>query len=221
MPVASPLPLPDLVAFNAARPRRASTRGSSAAGCAAGPGRWWRPMSCSCACVAVISRPACRVRKSCSPTSRRCRPTCAAMTAIRSRPSPASGASSWPIDEYPPLVVNAFISAEDKTFFSHGGLDYPGLVGAVFDYTPQVGQRRARRGRLDDHPAGRQVSASGRRIFDHPQDPRGDPRLPARGSTLTQAADPRALPQPDLPRPQRLWRAGRERAPISTRTSPT
>jgi penicillin-binding protein 1A len=38
-------------------------------------------------------------------------------------------------DEYPPLVVNAFISAEDKTFFRHGGIDYPGLVGAVFDYT--------------------------------------------------------------------------------------
>ena len=38
-------------------------------------------------------------------------------------------------DEYPPLVVHAFISAEDKTFFSHGGIDYPGLVGAVFDYT--------------------------------------------------------------------------------------
>jgi penicillin-binding protein 1A len=38
-------------------------------------------------------------------------------------------------DEYPPLVLNAFLSAEDKTFFSHGGIDYPGLVGAVFDYT--------------------------------------------------------------------------------------
>ena len=38
-------------------------------------------------------------------------------------------------DEYPPLVVHAFISAEDKTFFSHGGIDYPGLIGAVFDYT--------------------------------------------------------------------------------------
>ena len=38
-------------------------------------------------------------------------------------------------DEYPPVVVQAFLSAEDKTFFSHGGLDYPGLVGAVFDYT--------------------------------------------------------------------------------------
>ena len=29
-------------------------------------------------------------------------------------------------DEYPPMVVHAFISAEDKTFFSHGGIDYPG-----------------------------------------------------------------------------------------------
>lgn len=37
-------------------------------------------------------------------------------------------------DEYPPLVVNAFISAEDKTFFEHGGLDYPGLTKAVFNY---------------------------------------------------------------------------------------
>ena len=38
-------------------------------------------------------------------------------------------------DEYPPLVRDAFISAEDKTFFTHGGIDYLGLVGAVFDYT--------------------------------------------------------------------------------------
>ena len=37
-------------------------------------------------------------------------------------------------DEYPPMVVQAFISAEDKTFFRHGGIDYPGLIGAVFDY---------------------------------------------------------------------------------------
>ena len=50
-------------------------------------------------------------------------------------------------DEYPPLVVNAFISAEDKTFFRHGGLDYPGLVGAVFDYTRKsVSGGRARGG---------------------------------------------------------------------------
>ncbi|QDP19005.1 penicillin-binding protein 1A [Sphingomonas xanthus] len=45
-------------------------------------------------------------------------------------------------DEYPELVVNAFISAEDKTFFSHGGLDYPGLTKAVFNYTLSAGQGR-------------------------------------------------------------------------------
>ena len=51
-------------------------------------------------------------------------------------------------DEYPPLVVNAFISAEDKTFFSHGGIDYPGLAGAVFDYGVKkaTGGARARGG---------------------------------------------------------------------------
>jgi penicillin-binding protein 1A len=51
-------------------------------------------------------------------------------------------------DEYPPLVINAFISAEDKTFFSHGGIDYPGLVGAVFDFTAKsvTGAGRAKGG---------------------------------------------------------------------------
>ena len=51
-------------------------------------------------------------------------------------------------DEYPPLVVHAFISAEDKTFFSHGGIDYPGLVAAVLDYGVKkaTGGARARGG---------------------------------------------------------------------------
>ena len=49
-------------------------------------------------------------------------------------------------DEYPPLVVNAFISAEDKTFFRHGGIDYPGLVGAVFDYATKVGSEDRAKG---------------------------------------------------------------------------
>src|SRR3954470_14356071 len=37
-------------------------------------------------------------------------------------------------DEYPPLVVHAVISAEDKDFFSHHGIDIPGLIGAVADF---------------------------------------------------------------------------------------
>ena len=34
-------------------------------------------------------------------------------------------------DEYPPLLIQAFLSAEDKTFFEHGGIDYAGIVAAV------------------------------------------------------------------------------------------
>lgn len=51
-------------------------------------------------------------------------------------------------DEFPPLVVNAFISAEDKTFFRHGGIDYLGLIGAVGDYAAKsvTGGGRARGG---------------------------------------------------------------------------
>src|SRR5215210_4174774 len=43
-------------------------------------------------------------------------------------------------DEIPPLVVQAFISAEDKTFFEHNGIDYPGFLKAVFNYTLSVGR---------------------------------------------------------------------------------
>ncbi|HEX8840411.1 MAG TPA: transglycosylase domain-containing protein [Sphingomicrobium sp.] len=44
-------------------------------------------------------------------------------------------------DELPPLVVQAFISAEDKGFFEHHGLDYAGFVKAVFNYTTHIGRR--------------------------------------------------------------------------------
>ena len=51
-------------------------------------------------------------------------------------------------DEYPPLLLNAFLSAEDKTFFRHGGIDYVGLLGAVGDYAAKTvtGGGRARGG---------------------------------------------------------------------------
>jgi penicillin-binding protein 1A len=41
--------------------------------------------------------------------------------------------------EYPEVLVNAFTSAEDKTFFEHGGLDYPGFIKAVVNYTLSLG----------------------------------------------------------------------------------
>jgi penicillin-binding protein 1A len=51
-------------------------------------------------------------------------------------------------DEYPPMLVQAFISAEDKSFFQHHGIDFTGLIGAVADYTKKtvVGGGRARGG---------------------------------------------------------------------------
>lgn len=36
-------------------------------------------------------------------------------------------------DEFPPLLIDAFLSAEDKTFFSHHGVDYPGIVAAMIE----------------------------------------------------------------------------------------
>ena len=56
------------------------------------------------------------------------------MTGRRSRLSPVSGGSNCPTTKIPPLVVHAFISAEDKDFFEHHGIDFPGLIGAVVDY---------------------------------------------------------------------------------------
>src|SRR5688500_11749486 len=49
-------------------------------------------------------------------------------------------------EEFPQQLVDAFTSAEDKTFFSHGGIDYPGLVGAVGDYVRKVGSGERARG---------------------------------------------------------------------------
>jgi len=41
-------------------------------------------------------------------------------------------------DEFPPLVLHAFLSAEDKNFFEHSGIDVPGLIGAVADFTAKT-----------------------------------------------------------------------------------
>jgi penicillin-binding protein 1A len=35
--------------------------------------------------------------------------------------------------DFPRLLIRAYLAAEDKTFFSHGGIDYPGIASAIFD----------------------------------------------------------------------------------------
>jgi penicillin-binding protein 1A len=49
-------------------------------------------------------------------------------------------------NEYPPLMVKAFLAAEDKTFFEHHGVDFPGLAGAVIDYARKFGSGQRARG---------------------------------------------------------------------------
>lgn len=41
--------------------------------------------------------------------------------------------------DFPEQLIEAYLAAEDKTFFSHGGIDAGGLVGAVIDYVSKVG----------------------------------------------------------------------------------
>ncbi|MFN4230153.1 penicillin-binding protein 1A [Parvibaculum sp.] len=47
-----------------------------------------------------------------------------------------------PISAIPPRVVDAFLAAEDKNFYSHGGVDAMGIVRAVFDNVVNVMQDR-------------------------------------------------------------------------------
>ncbi len=49
-------------------------------------------------------------------------------------------------EEFPPLLIRAFLAAEDRTFFDHGGVDYAGVLGAVADYVSKVGTGERARG---------------------------------------------------------------------------
>ncbi len=48
--------------------------------------------------------------------------------------------------DFPKPLVNAYLSAEDKTFWTHGGVDYTGLAGAVIDYFAKFGSGRRAKG---------------------------------------------------------------------------
>ena len=48
--------------------------------------------------------------------------------------------------DYPPLLIRAYLAAEDKTFFEHHGVDIPGFFGAVFDYVTKIGSGQRAKG---------------------------------------------------------------------------
>jgi penicillin-binding protein 1A len=48
--------------------------------------------------------------------------------------------------DFPRPLINAYLSAEDKTFWTHGGVDYTGLIGAVIDFASKVGSDERAKG---------------------------------------------------------------------------
>ncbi|MFC6621649.1 penicillin-binding protein 1A [Novosphingobium panipatense] len=48
--------------------------------------------------------------------------------------------------DFPRPLVNAFLSAEDRTFWTHGGVDIGGLAGAVVDYASKYGSGERAKG---------------------------------------------------------------------------
>lgn len=48
--------------------------------------------------------------------------------------------------DYPPLLIRAYLAAEDKTFFEHHGVDIPGFAGAVVDYVTKIGSGQRAKG---------------------------------------------------------------------------
>ncbi len=47
-----------------------------------------------------------------------------------------------PIQAVPKLVINAFLAAEDKNFYEHGGLDFFGIARAALNYAQNFGSSR-------------------------------------------------------------------------------
>src|SRR5919109_4194245 len=51
-----------------------------------------------------------------------------------------------PIQAVPKLVINAFIAAEDKNFYDHGGIDFSGIARALLAYAQNYGSGRRPQG---------------------------------------------------------------------------
>jgi penicillin-binding protein 1A len=51
-----------------------------------------------------------------------------------------------PIQAVPKLVINAFLAAEDKNFYEHGGIDFTGVARAAFNYVQSYGSGRRPQG---------------------------------------------------------------------------
>ena len=103
-----------------------------------------------------------------------------------------------PINVVPKMVIQAFLAAEDRRFYEHGGLDFTGIARAIYKNFQNWGKRRPR-GCVHHHPAGGQEFPAVQQAGPGPQVQGGAARHPHRAH-LPEGEDPRALSQRDLSR---------------------
>ena len=109
-----------------------------------------------------------------------------------------------PIQAVPDLVKAAFLSAEDKNFYEHDGLDAMGIARAWRVNLRNSGPASGRCGRLDHHAAGgEEFPAHRTSVTIRAQGQGGAPGAPHRAGLL-EGQDFRALPERDLSRPRLL-----------------
>ena len=113
-----------------------------------------------------------------------------------------------PIQAIPKLVLNAFIAAEDKNFYEHGGIDFTGIARAASSAIQNYGSGTPSAGRLHHHPAGRQELPADQRALHDAQD-QGSAAGDEDRAHLLEGAHPRALSQRNLSRHGRLRRRRR------------
>ena len=110
-----------------------------------------------------------------------------------------------PIQAVPKIVINAFLAAEDKNFYEHGGIDFSGMARAAVLFAQNYGSNQPPAGRIHHHPAGREEFSADQRGILHPQD-QGSPAGDADRAHLFEGQDSRTVSQRNLSRPQRLRR---------------
>ncbi len=102
-----------------------------------------------------------------------------------------------PIQAMPRLLIAAFLSAEDKNFYKHGGVDPEGLARAVVTQFRRGSGGRQQGGSTITQQVAKNFFLTRDQTVERKQDPRSV-GVPA-GSDLLEGQDPRTLHEPDLP----------------------
>ena len=113
-----------------------------------------------------------------------------------------------PIQAMPKLVINAFIAAEDKNFYEHGGIDFSGIARAALLYVQQYGSGRRPQGASTITQQVAKNFLLTNEVSLRAQD-QGSAARDEDRAHLLQGEDPRALSQRNLSRHGRLRRRRR------------